>query len=129
MPRARVFAVGSRTAATLLCLTLCLVPLSAAPSWAQDAAVARAGISPGEMEALLMNGRITARRGGAKGVTDAFRVTLSDGRLTHDAQVQNVDIYRPTFDAGPKFTEFNFRDTYRYNIAAYRLARILGLEN
>jgi hypothetical protein len=62
----------------------------------------------------------------SKGVTDARRVTLSDDRLTHDAQVQDVDIFKPIFEVG-KNTEVNFRDTYRYNIAAYRLSRLLGL--
>jgi hypothetical protein len=62
-------------------------------------------------------------------VTDAYRVTLSDGQRTHDAQVQNVDIFRTSFVVDPKHTEFNFHDTYRYNIAAYRLARLIGLEN
>jgi hypothetical protein len=81
------------------------------------------------MEAFLLNGRITKRKGDLNGVTDAYRVTLTDGRTTHDAQVQNVDVFKTRFDAGPQHSEFNFRDTYRYNVAAYRLARLLGLPN
>jgi hypothetical protein len=56
-------------------------------------------------------------------------VTLSDGVLTHDAQVQNVDIAKPYFDVGPRKSEVNFKDSYRYNVAAYRLATLLGLDN
>jgi hypothetical protein len=62
-------------------------------------------------------------------VTSAYRVTLSDGVVTHDAQVQNVDIAKPYFDVGPKKSEVNFKDSYRYNVAAYRLAVALGLDN
>ena len=35
----------------------------------------------------------------------------------------------PIFDVGPKHTEVNFKDTYRYNIAGYRLSQLLGLDN
>jgi hypothetical protein len=107
-----------------------LVAVAVRPSASQDAtAERRPEFTTEEMEALLLKGRITDRKGVSKGVTDAFRVTLSDGQRAHDAQVQNVDIFRTVFEVTPKHTEFNFRDTYRYNIAAYRFARLLGLQN
>jgi hypothetical protein len=86
-------------------------------------------LAPEEMERFLLSAPIVADKGLLKGVTKARRVTLSDGRSTHDAQVQDVDIALPIFEVGPKHTEVNFKDTYRYNIAAYRLARLLGLDN
>jgi hypothetical protein len=121
------FAVCLRRLATLAVL---LIAVAARPTASQDTtADRRPEFSVEEMEALLSKGRITDRKGTSKGVTDAFRVTLSDGQRTHDAQVQNVDIFRTVFEVTPKHTEFNFRDTYRYNIAAYQLARLLGLDN
>jgi hypothetical protein len=54
---------------------------------------------------------------------------MSDGQLTHDAQVQDVDISMPIFQVDPKHTEVNFKDSYRYNIAAYRLSLLLDLDN
>jgi len=114
----------------LAAVAMLMVALAVQLSGAQDAPVdRRPEYSHGEMEDLLSKGRITARKNSAKGVTDAFRVTLSDGQRTHDAQVQNVDIFRDRFEVTPKYTEFNFRDTYRYNVAAYRLARLIGLDN
>jgi hypothetical protein len=111
-------------------LALLLVAVAVRPSAGQDATADRQPeFTIEEMEALLLKGRITDRKGTSKGVTDAFRVTLSDGQRTHDAQVQNVDIFRTVFEVAPKHTEFNFRDTYRYNVAAYLLARLLGLQN
>jgi hypothetical protein len=86
-------------------------------------------LSTAEMESFLLNGRIVATKGLPKGVTKARRVTLSHGTITHDAQVQDVDIAMPLFDAGAKAREVNFKDSYRYNIAAYRLATLLGLDN
>jgi len=64
----------------------------------------------------------------SKGITQSLRVTLSDGRLTHDAHVQTIDERRTEFrtDRG---TELNFRDSWKFNVAAYRLARMLGIED
>ena len=87
-------------------------------------------LAPQEMEAFLLHAEIvTQRKNAPAGTTDARRVTLSDGRTTHDAQIQDVDIFRPLFEVpAARYVEINFRDTYRYNIAAYRLSRLLGLE-
>src|SRR5688572_33304707 len=81
-----------------------------------------------ETEAFLLNGKIIGRKGVSTGVTETIRATLTDGRITHDAQIQTVDIAQTVFQAG-KASEVNFKDTYRFNIAAYRLARLLGLQN
>jgi len=109
---------------------LLAVTWGAAPCAAQNAAPAappvQAVLTPQEMEGLLTNAKIIATKGVSKGVTDARRVTLSDGRITHDAQIQDVDIYKPIFEVAGK-SEVNFRDTYRYNIAAYRLSQLVGL--
>jgi len=79
------------------------------------------------MEAFLLQAKVTNRRDAGSGVTGSSRVTLSDGRLTHDAHLQAVDVARAVFTAG-KASEVNFKDTYRYNIAGYRLARLIGLD-
>jgi hypothetical protein len=86
-------------------------------------------LSPGEMEQFLLSATIGKTKSVSKGVTKARRVVMSDGRMTHDAQIQDVDISKALFEVDPKHTEVNFKDSYRYNIAAYRLARLLGLDN
>jgi hypothetical protein len=83
-------------------------------------------LSPEEMEAFLQKARITNERDAGSGVTNSRRATLSDGQITHDAHIQTVDIAQQVFEAG-RNTEVNFKDTYRYNIAGYRLARLIGL--
>jgi hypothetical protein len=91
------------------------------------APVAPPVLSPEEMETFLLSAKIVRTRGVNTGINNTSRATLSDGRITHDAHIQTVDVTRATFvpQRGP--TEINFKDTYRYNIAAYRLARLLGL--
>jgi hypothetical protein len=54
---------------------------------------------------------------------------MTDGRITHDAQIQDVNIEKAIFEVGPKHSEINFKDLFRYNVAAYRLSRLLGLDN
>ena len=80
-----------------------------------------------EMETFLLMAKITKTKDAGSGVTASRRVTLSDGRVTHDAHLQTVDIATPVFEAG-RNTELNFKDTYRYNIAGYRLAQLIGLD-
>ncbi|HEY6509246.1 MAG TPA: hypothetical protein VIY56_14595 [Vicinamibacterales bacterium] len=85
-------------------------------------------LTPEEMRVFLAEAKIVKTRSSGKGVTNTIRATLSDGRLTHDAQIQTVDVARSLFEAGAK-SEVNFKDTYRFNIAAYELARLIGLDN
>ena len=82
-----------------------------------------------EMEQFLLNAKVLKVKSFSKGVTKARRVSMSDGNMTHDAQIQDVDIEKAIFEVSPKHTEINFKDLFRYNIAAYRLSRLLGLDN
>ena len=83
-------------------------------------------LSPEAMEAFLLKARVSNLRDAGSGVTNSRRATLTDGQLTHDAHIQTVDIAQSVFEAG-RNTELNFKDTYRYNIAGYRLAKLVGL--
>ena len=87
--------------------------------------------SPGKLtreqqEEFLRTARIVKSRGLSVGVTDPRRATLTDGRITHDAHVQTVDIRKSVYKTTTG-TELNFTDSYKYNIAGYRLDRLLGL--
>lgn len=53
------------------------------------------------------------------GVAGAARVRLSDGNRTHDAFVRTVEAYQ--------YRWASIRDSFRYNIAAYRMDKMLGL--
>jgi len=94
--------------------------------FAQGTPVPTPPLSPEQMETFLLKARISNQRDAGSGVTNSRRATLSDGQTTHDAHIQTVDIAQQVFEAG-RNTEVNFKDTYRYNIAGYRLARLIGL--
>jgi hypothetical protein len=79
------------------------------------------------MEAFLLKGKIVDVRDAGGGVTGSRRASVTLGGVTHDVHIQTVDIAKPVFQAG-QHTELNFKDTYRFNIAGYRLARLVGID-
>jgi hypothetical protein len=101
--------------------------LAQAPATAATAT--KSALTWAQMEEFLLNARIVKSREIGKGVTGSRVATLSDGRVTHDAHIQIVSIEKPLFQPSKGPAEVNFKDHYRYNIAAYRLARVLGLAN
>jgi hypothetical protein len=64
-----------------------------------------------------------------KGLTGIYRFTLSDGALTHDAAFQSIDESWSRMQNDIGGTEVNFRDSYKFNIAAFELAKLLGLDD
>jgi len=82
-----------------------------------------------QMERFLVNASITARKTGSEGTTGAARATLSDGQLTHDAQIQCIDVFKPVWKGAEGTIEKNFRDTWKFNVAAFRIGRLLDIEN
>ena len=93
---------------------------------AQAPAPPAASLSDAEMEQFLLHAKVLKSKGASKGVTASLRATLSDGKLTHDAHIQTIDEEKAQFQ-GTQGTEFNFRDTWRFNVAGYRVDRLIGL--
>jgi hypothetical protein len=82
--------------------------------------------SDAEMERFLREANIVKTKGTGKGVTDSVHATLSDGKLTHDAHIQTIDEQKREFRTAMG-VEFDFRDSWSYNVAAYKIDRLLGL--
>lgn len=81
-----------------------------------------------QKEEFLKKATIKDRHGAKKGITGTVRATLTDGTITHDASIQRIDEEKARFETD-KGIELGFRDTYRFNIAAYKLAGLLGLQD
>jgi hypothetical protein len=94
---------------------------------ASPAASRTAPLSDAEMERFLLNASVVKSRHAGKGTTNSLRATLSDGTLTHDAHVQTIDESKREFRS-TSGTEFNFRDSWSFNVAAYKIDRLLGLK-
>ena len=83
-------------------------------------------LSREQKEQFLLHAKIGKARTTKIGVTGSKRVSLSDGTLTHDAHVQTVDIYDRRARIGGT-TELHFRDYWGFNVAGYRLDKLLDL--
>jgi hypothetical protein len=112
---------------------VCLFVFSALPAKAglvQDQAQtvsAAPQLTEEEMKQFLLTAKILKSSDTRYGVTRPKQLTLSDGKLTHAAGFQSVWIDKPVFVMNNGITELNFRDSYEFNLAAYELAKLLGL--
>ena len=82
-----------------------------------------------EMKRFLASAKVVASKHTKKGVTDPWRLTLSDGTTTHEGIFQAIDVHKATMQFADGTTEINFVDSYKYNIAAYQLAELLGVDD
>jgi hypothetical protein len=100
-------------------LVSCRVPLIAAdePTLTKE-----------QIKQFLSTAKIVGSKQSAKGTTGTSRVTLSDGTVTHDASFQAIDEHKAIAQLGIG-TEMNFVDSYKYNIAAYALAELIGMDD
>lgn len=105
--------------------TLAVLSLFALSAAAQNPAVAPLTLE--QKETFLRTAKIVAVKQAKKGVTGTHRATLSDGTITHDASIQIIDVEQGRFET-PRGIELHFRDTWKFNVAAFKLARLLGLE-
>jgi hypothetical protein len=78
-----------------------------------------ASMSDDDIEQFLLKAKVLKTRGIGKGITGSIRATLSDGTITHDAQIQMIDEAKREFRS-ISGVEFNFRDSWMFNVAAYR---------
>ena len=111
----------------LAALTLCF--LSTSFLVASDNPSAEPKLTLEQEEEFLLHAKVIKSHQTSKGVTAPWRLTLTDGTITHDAVFQPVDERKNVMAYGDGRTEINFKDSYHFNIAAYRLARLLGMDN
>ena len=109
---------------TLLGVTLSLVLVQTAPpaSTARPAALTR-----GEMATFLREAKVLKDKEIGKGSTVPLRLTLSDGRVTHDGVFQSIDERKALMEFANGRREVNFVDSWRYNVASVQLAELLGI--
>jgi hypothetical protein len=106
---------------------VCLAMVFGASARAEEATAPKyASWSDQQREAFLRDGGIVRTKNAGSGITHSLRATLRQGDVEHDAHIQVIDQAKPVADL-PGGIDIDFRDTYRNNVAAYRLDRLLGL--
>jgi hypothetical protein len=103
-------------------VVMCLVVLS-------QAAAQEPNLTEQEIKQFLRQATVISSRHTSKGVTSPWRLTLSDGKLTHDAAFQSIDEHKMETKFPDGHMELNFVDSYHYNIAGYELAKLLGMSD
>jgi hypothetical protein len=104
--------------ATVLCLTCSrFVTASDEPTLNKE-----------QIKQFLLTAKVVKSEHTKKGITDPWRLTLTDGTVTHDASFQSIDEHQFKKELA-RGTELNFVDSYKYNIAAYKLAELLGVDD
>lgn len=121
---------------TRICSVLLVVfglSIGAWPAAAQAVTAAPAAeLSVEQIKTFLKSAKVVHVANTSKGVTAPRRLTLSDGVIRHDAVFQAIDDHQTAASlsrgVGAGVTELRFVDSYKYNIAAYEVATLLGLE-
>src|SRR6202047_3106327 len=81
-----------------------------------------------QIKQFLLTAKVVKSQRSKKGITNPWRLTLTDGTVTHDASFQTIDEHKATMQLASG-TELGFVDSYKYNIAAYQLAELLGIDD
>jgi hypothetical protein len=86
-------------------------------------------LTPAQEAEFLIKARIVGHKGIPKGVTHPIRLTLTDGVITHDAAFSTINETKAVMHFSDGRTELNFIDSYKYTVAAYQIAVLLGLDD
>lgn len=92
-------------------------------------AQAEPNLTKAEIKQFLLTAEILSGKHTSKGVTGPMRLTLSDGKLTHDAAFQSIDVRGSNAQMPEGGADSTIVDSYKFNIAAYLLAEMLGFED
>lgn len=115
-----------RCAALAFSVLLCLSPSLCRALSDQPA---EANLTKEQIKHFLLTAKVIKSKQSSRGITLPWRLTLSDGNITHDGSFQSVDEHKPLEQFASGRTEMNFVDSYKYNIAAYALAELLGIDD
>jgi len=80
-------------------------------------------------ETFLRTAKVVKRKALGKGITASDQLTLSDGAATHKAVWKTIDEFRrgtTSFQGAGVMVDYE--DSYRFEIAAYELDKLLGFD-
>lgn len=116
---------GRRLVLLLLAFVLANAAVSVRPVMAAD----DSDLSKEQISQFLLTAKVVKSSQTKKGATNPFRLTMTDGKLTHDASFQAIDEHKAQWTGFTGKVELNWVDSYKYNIAGFRLAELLGLDD
>lgn len=78
-------------------------------------------------ENFLHTAQVVKTRRIPTGITHPVRVTLTDGTVTHDAIFKTIDEFKRGITQMQAGVEIDLKDSYKFEIAAYELDKILQI--
>src|SRR5262245_40698051 len=97
-----------------------------------SAAIGRAAdpeLTREQKKEFLIKAKVVSSKHTSKGITDPYRLTLTDGSTTHEGIFQAIDEHKTSMQFADGHSEINFVDSYNYNIAGYTLAEMIGMDD
>jgi len=106
-------------------LALALSVALVGPGLAEQAAPS-VPVTDAEREHFLREGQVVRTKSAPNGITGSTRATWRLDGYEHDAHIQTINEAKAV-NALASGTEIDFRDSYKNNMAAYKLDRLMGL--
>jgi hypothetical protein len=78
-------------------------------------------------EDVLRNAKIVKAKKLGTGITNPLKLTLRDGQTEFNAVFKNVDIRKTGMTQLKSGAEMDFKDSWQFDVAAYELDKLLGL--
>jgi hypothetical protein len=114
-------------APVLVCCTAVVLTL-AGPLAGEEQKAAGLLLQGQEAEEFLRTARVVDREGIGKGITRPERLTLTDDRRTLHGVWKTIDVHKAGQQRMERGWEFDFRDSWKSEVAAYELDKLLGLD-
>jgi hypothetical protein len=81
-----------------------------------------------EAETFLRQARIVSAKGTSLGTTHPVKLLLEDGSVRHYAVFKSIDERKHGMTQLASSLEFDFKDSWMFEVAAYELDKLLGLD-
>ncbi len=81
-----------------------------------------------EIEQFLRTARVTGGEVLKTGVTRPRKLTLSDGKIVRSGIFKTIDEHKPGMTRLSGGDEVDFKDSWKYEVAAYELNKLLSLD-
>jgi len=105
-------------------IQLTAVALVVCVASAQQTTIPASRLTASEVEQFLRTGKIGARRPISVGLNGTEWAAMDDGKIQHRGHIATIDISKASFTSD-RGTELNFKDTWKFYVAAYELAKLL----
>jgi len=105
-------------------LQLIAAALTVCTAVAQQPTAALSKLSTSEVERFLREGKMGARRAISVGVNGTESAPMDDGKIQHRGHITTLDVRKDSFITD-SVSEINFKDTWKFNMAAYKPAKLL----